>query len=48
VNKRRVFENRVLREIFGDKRDEVTKEWKILHKEELYDFFAPQQIFFEV
>jgi hypothetical protein len=27
----RVFENRVLRRIFGPKRDEVAKEWKILH-----------------
>jgi hypothetical protein len=28
----RVFENRVLRRIFGPKRDEVVKKWKILHK----------------
>jgi hypothetical protein len=28
----RVFENRVLRRIFGPKRDEVVNEWKILHK----------------
>jgi hypothetical protein len=33
----RVFENRVLRKIFGPKRDEVTGEWRRLHKEELYD-----------
>jgi hypothetical protein len=32
----RVFENRVLRMIFGPKRDEVTGEWRRLHKEELY------------
>jgi len=32
----RVFENRVLR-IFGPKRDEVTKEWRKLHHEELND-----------
>jgi hypothetical protein len=31
----RVFENRVLRRIFGPKRDEVTEEWKKLHNEEL-------------
>jgi hypothetical protein len=31
----RVFENRVLRRIFGSKRDEVTGEWKKLHNEEL-------------
>jgi hypothetical protein len=31
----RVFENRVLRRIFGSKRDEVTGEWRKLHNEEL-------------
>jgi hypothetical protein len=31
----RVFENRVLRRIFGPKRDEVTQEWRKLHNEEL-------------
>jgi hypothetical protein len=35
----RVFENRVLRRIFGPKRDEVTREWRRLHSEELYDVF---------
>jgi hypothetical protein len=35
--KLRVFENRVLRRIFGPKRDEVTGEWRRLHKEELHD-----------
>jgi len=33
----RVFENRVLRIIFGPKRDEVTREWRKLHNEELSD-----------
>ena len=33
----RVFENRVLRMIFGSKRDEVTGEWRKLHNEELID-----------
>ena len=33
----RVSENRVLRRIFGPKRDEVTSEWRILHNEELND-----------
>jgi len=33
----RVFENRVLRRIFGPKRDEVTGEWRKLHNEELSD-----------
>ena len=31
----RVFENRVLRRIFGPKRDEVTRDWRKLHNEEL-------------
>ena len=33
----RVFENRVLRKIFGPKRGEVTREWRKLHYEELND-----------
>jgi hypothetical protein len=33
----RVFENRVLRRIFGPRRDEVTGEWRKLHNEELND-----------
>jgi hypothetical protein len=33
----RVFENRVLRAIFGAKRDEVREEWRKLRNEELYD-----------
>ena len=33
----RVFENRVLRKVFGPKRDEVTGEWRKLHNEELND-----------
>jgi hypothetical protein len=32
----RFFENRVLRRIFGPKRDEVTEMWRILHNKELY------------
>jgi len=32
-----VFENRVLRRIFGPKRDEITGEWRKLHDEELND-----------
>jgi hypothetical protein len=34
-----VFENRVLRRIFGPKRDEVTGEWGKLHNEELHDLY---------
>jgi len=38
----REFENRVLRTIFGPKRDEVTGEWRKLHNEELNDlYFSP-------
>jgi hypothetical protein len=36
----RVFENRVLRGIFGPKRDEVTGEWRRLHNEELNDLYC--------
>jgi len=36
----RVFENRVLRRVFGPKRDEVTGEWKKLHTEELNDLYS--------
>jgi hypothetical protein len=36
----RVFENRVLRRIFGTKRDEVTGEWRRLHNKELYDLYS--------
>ena len=36
----RVFENRVLRRVFGPKRDEVTGDWRKLHNEELSDLYA--------
>jgi hypothetical protein len=36
-NRLRVFQNRVLRRIFGLKRDEVTVEWRKLHNKELHD-----------
>ena len=35
-----MFENGVLRKVFGPKRDEVTGEWRKLHKEELRDFYS--------
>jgi hypothetical protein len=35
-----VFENRVLRRIFGPKRDEVTGEWRKLHNKELHDLYS--------
>jgi hypothetical protein len=39
-----VFENRVLRRIFGPKRDEVTGEWRKLHNEELLDLYSSPSI----
>jgi hypothetical protein len=36
----RVFENRVLRRIFGPKRDEMTGEWRRLHNEELHNLYS--------
>jgi hypothetical protein len=36
----RVFENRVLRRIFGPKRNEVRGEWRKLHNEELRDLYS--------
>jgi hypothetical protein len=37
-----VFENRVLRRIFGPKRDEVTGDWRDLHKEEFGDLHSSE------
>ena len=40
----RVSENRVLRRIFGPRRDEVTGKWTTLHNEELNDLYTPPNI----
>jgi hypothetical protein len=40
----RVFENRVLRRIFGLKRDEVMGEWRKLRNEELHDLYSSPSI----
>jgi flagellar motor switch protein FliM len=39
-----VFENRVLRRIFGSKRHEVTEEWRKIHNEELNDLYCSPNI----
>jgi hypothetical protein len=39
-----VFENRVLRRIFGSKRNEVMGEWRKLHNEELRDWYSSPSI----
>jgi hypothetical protein len=41
----RVFENRVLRRLFGPKRDEVTREWRKLCNEEPNDRYSSPNIF---
>jgi hypothetical protein len=40
----RVFNNRMLRRIFGPKRDEVTEEWRRLHNKELYALYSSPNI----
>ena len=40
----RMFENRVLRRIFGPKRDVVTREWRKLQNEELNDLYSSHNI----
>jgi hypothetical protein len=40
----RVFENRILRRIFGPKRDEVTGDWRILYNEEINDLYSTTNI----
>jgi hypothetical protein len=41
----KMFQNRVLRRIFGPKRDEVTGKWRRIHNEELYTMCASPNIF---
>jgi hypothetical protein len=43
-----VFKNRVLRRIFGPKRDEVTGEWRRLHNEEINHLYSSPNIVQEI
>jgi hypothetical protein len=43
-----MFENRVLRRIFGPKRDEVTGEWRKLHNEELNILYSSPNIIMQI
>jgi hypothetical protein len=40
----RVFENRVVRRIFGPRRDEVTEDWRKLHNEDLDNLYSSPNI----
>jgi hypothetical protein len=42
--KLRVYENKVLRRIYGPRRDEVTRDWRRLHNEELNDLYSSPNI----
>jgi hypothetical protein len=39
-----VFENRVLRRIFGQKRDEITGDWRKLHNDEIHNLYSSPNI----
>jgi hypothetical protein len=39
-----MFENRVLRKMFGLKRDEVTGGWRKLHRKELHNFYSSPSV----
>jgi len=43
-----VFENKVLRRIFGSKKEEVTEEWRKLHNEDLNDLYFSPNIFWVI
>jgi hypothetical protein len=44
IHRLKVFGNRVLRRIFGSKRDEVTGGWRKLHNEELHNLYSSPNI----
>jgi hypothetical protein len=47
-HRQRVFENRVLRKIFGPKRDEVTGEWRKLHNGKLHILYSSPNIIMQI
>jgi len=47
-HKLKVFENKVLRRIFGPKRDMVTKDWRKLHNKECNDLYFSPIIFWVI
>jgi hypothetical protein len=44
----RMFENGVLRKIFGSKREEITGDWNKLYNEELHDLYSSPDIFWAI
>jgi hypothetical protein len=48
LHRLRVFENGVLRRIFGPEKDEVTGEWRKLHNEELHNLYSSPDIIKQV
>ena len=43
-----MFENRVLKKVFGPKRNGITEEWRRLHNEELYDIYSSSNIMWAI
>jgi len=39
-----VFQNKVLRKIFGPEREEVTRDWRRLHNEELHNLYTSRNV----
>jgi hypothetical protein len=43
-----MFQTKVLRRIYGPKREEVTREWRKLHKQELHNLYSSPNIIREI